>query len=186
MKKIISSLFLIFVLFSLSSCGVIERTGIANYDKNNSEFGISSNLLPADNYLQEFEYIEGDYQYIDKGLLKRETEIMYLVYQKDIYNVAKAFILDNSILSQTNNYSYNDYMFYENIGRKENINSNIINDEFPYRFNMIAFNDDKNTIVFMGLRISSENINETDEQLLTFEDMRAFLEEYFSFYDFDK
>ena len=77
-------------------------------------------------------------------------------------------------------------MFYENIGRKENINSNIINDEFPYRFNMIAFNDDKNTIVFMGLRISSENINETDEQLLTFEDMRAFLEEYFSFYDFDK
>ena len=186
MKKIISLLVLVLFLFCLASCNVVEYYGIENYSEYNSEYSLSRNLLPSSDYLQKFNYVAGDYEYIDTGLTKREHEIMYLVYEDNIYNNAKTFVFENMVLSKTNHFLYNQYEFYENIGRKEfHYDHEMINEEFPYRFNMIGFNDEKNTIIFMSLRISQDDISDKDKQILTFEDMNAFLKEYFSFYDFD-
>jgi len=186
MKKFIFYVVLMLSSLSLISCNtVIEYHGIEEYSVYNSEYSLSWKLLPSDNYLQEFEYNIGDYEYIDTGLTKREHEIMYLTYEEDIYNAAKVFIFENMVLSQTNHFLYNHYEFYENLGRKEYIAPDTINDQFPYMFNMIGINDEKNTITFMALRISPEDITDKDEQLLTFENMGNFLKEYFSFYNFD-
>ena len=48
---------------------------------------------------------------------------------------------------------------------------------------MIAYNDDKCELVFMGFYIGPE-FSEKDKELLAFSDIGAFLAEYFPFYDF--
>lgn len=174
------------ISLSLISCSMgIEFYGIEEYSVYNSEHGLSWKLLPSDDYLHKFEYTVGDYEYVDIGLTKREHEIMYLIYEENVYDNAKTFVFENMILSETNHFLYNQYEFYENIGRKEYYDPNMVNDKFPYKFNMIGINDEKNTIIFMAMRISPGDLTDKDEQLLTFEDMGAFLKEYFSFYDFD-
>ena len=186
MKKIISSFVLALFLFNLTSCcNIIEYYGIENYSEYNSEYSLSRNLLPSSDYLQKFNYIDGDYEYIDIGLTKREHEIMYLIYENNVYDDAKTFVFENLILSNNHRYSYNGYEFIENIGRKEYYDSSMTNEEFPYQFKMIGFNDEKNAIIFMAMRITPKDLTDKDKQLLTFEDMGAFLREYFSFYDFD-
>ena len=190
MKKAFVLLLLITVISCCISCGVYEKKGIDKYSKGNSSFSLSVELLPSDNFLTQFSYIDGNYYYIDKGgsfTYKDEQEIMYLVYEDDVYERAKEFTFQNIYFLENHKYSYNGYEFMVNMCRQmEGRDPNIVNSEFnPYWFNMIAFNDEKNTIVFLGFYMPKNLATPEIEQLLTFEDMGAFLKEYFSFYDFD-
>lgn len=189
MKQSLALLLLLVVIFCCFSCGVYEKTGIYNYDKGNSNFSLSTELLPSDDFLEKFSYVEGNYYYVDRGgysfTFKDEQEIMYFVYEEDVYESVKNFTLENVLLSKENRYSYNGYEFIENICRLEGRDPNIVNSQYPYSFNMIGFNDKKHVIVFMGFYMPKNLVTPEIEQLLTFEDMGAFLKEYFSFYDFD-
>lgn len=190
MRKLISLIvLLIIMLFTLLSCWKpFERKGIENYNKANSNSSLSLELLPSDDFLETFDYIDGDYYYICRETpisLGDEQEIMYLIYEGDTYKLAKEFALQSLLLSKDHRYSYNGYEFIENIGRLEGTDPNVTNSRNPYWFNMIAYNDEKNTIIFIGFNMPKVLATPEIEQLLTFEDMGAFLKEYFSFYDFD-
>ena len=191
MRKILSLVMLLFsILFTLISCTEpTEKRGISNYHIANSESSLSLRLLPSDDFLEKFDYVDGDYYYISRETiisLGDEQEIMYLVYEEDIYDDAKDFVFQRLLLSKEHRYSYNGYEFIENIGQLEGRDPNVVNDRFPYWFNMVAFNDEKQTIVFLGFNMPEKLLTAEIEQLLTFEDMGAFLKKYFSFYDFDK
>lgn len=191
MRKLLSLIILLNVtLFTLLSCDKpFERIGIENYHKANSNSSLSLELLPSDDFLEIFDYIDGDYYYICRETpisLGDEQEIMYLIYEEENYKLAKEYALQNLLLSKDNRYFYNGYEFIENTCRKrEGMNTDIVNDEYPNLFNMLAFNDEKNTMIFMGFNMPKKLVTPEIEQLLTFEDMDAFLREYFSFYNFD-
>lgn len=197
MKKIKILGFFILPLFLFSSCdsfklkGGVSLRGIEKYHPANSSLGISEHLLPSEDFIEKYSYIEGDYYYIDTGLFSghpQESELMYLHYEDKGYEEVKQFSLESYPLSSIHRYSYNDYEFFETLLLPKDydcLNSEGENKEFPYRFNMISYNDTKKTIVFIGFCIDTASINKEDKELLTFSDMGAFLKEYFSFYDFD-
>ena len=191
MKKIISVLLLSSILCLCISCGgPYTNRGIENFDPADSSVSLCTELLPSDDFLEVFTYIDGDYYYIDKSGfldLRDEQAIMYLIYEKEIYESAKEFTYQNLYFSKNSKYSYNGYEFMVNNWRKlEGRDPNLVNNDIdPYHFKMVAFNDKKNTIIFLGFYMPMDLVTEEIEQFLTFEDMGAFLKEYFSFYDFD-
>lgn len=166
-----------------TSCGKYELSGIEEFNANNSFYGVSARLLPDEKFLELFEYVDGDYHYSnDMGRRSQESELLYLIYDEKNYNLAKSYALECVECSTTNIFTFNGYTFFENVtGLTDNPNSPF---EFPYIFNLIGYNDDNRTLCFLGFSIF--NPTKKDEQLLTFEDMGAFLKEYFSFYDFEQ
>ena len=46
--------------FLAFACSSVKEQGISEYHKANSSTGITLFLLPDDNFLQEFSYVEGD------------------------------------------------------------------------------------------------------------------------------
>ena len=194
MKKLLSLMVLI-ILCCLISCDMgfssPNLRGIDKYNEANSSVSLCQELLPSDDYLELFDYIDGDYHYIDNSgygfSVRDEQVLMYLTYNEDVYKTAKEFTFQNIYFLENYKYSYNGYEFLVNICRKmEGRDSDIVKSEIdPYWFNMVAFNDEKNTIVFMGFYMPEELRTPEVKQLLTFEDMGAFLKEYFLFYDFD-
>ena len=195
MKKLLSLLVLIIILCCLISCNIEfssnKLSGIDSYNVANSSVSICYELLPSDDFLELFSYIDGDYYYVNNAVnffsTGDEQAIMYLIYEEDIYESAKEFTFQNMYFLENHKYSYNGDEFMVNVCRKmDGRDPNIVNGELdPYWFNMIAFNDEKNTIVFLGFYMPKNLATPEIEQLLTFEDMGAFLKEYFSFYDFD-
>lgn len=185
MKKIRVCFFVVLMLIITlihTSCYQYELSGIEKFNENNSSYGISGRMLPSNDFLTLFEYIDGDYRYInDMGKTAKESELLYLTYNKDDYELAKSYAFEHIKCSETNIFTYKEYVFAENITNlADNPESPF---EFPYIFNMIGYNDNSQTLIFVGFSIFDPT--EKDEQLLTFEDMGAFLKEYFSFYDFD-
>ena len=188
MKKILLTVIALFSFF-LTSCG-LELHGLKEYNPNNSSVSLSKKLLPNEQFVDLFEYENGDYFYFDSGLElfpehALERELLYLQYSEQAYINAKEYTINNIDISKKNHFSYNGYEFFENI-EYANYNEIVDNDGenkyFPQEFNMYAYNDEKRTLVFLGFYVYKPSTKDTE--LLKFDNIGDFLKEYFSFYNF--
>ena len=181
--------------FSFSGCMDVELHGIEKYGRSNSSMTLTQYLIPIlegedgeEAFLRDYQYIEGDYFYSDKGFLTKnamEKALMYLIYDSEMYGEAKNVALNSFPLSSINRYTYNGYSFIENLAY---YNSHIDEGEnlyFPKHFNMVAYNDEKNTIIFIGFIFGKESMDEDDNAALNPFNIELFLKTYFPYYDFD-
>ena len=187
MKKIVFVIIILLVTITLTSCFPYKIRGISEFNVGNSSVTICEKLLPNEGFSEKFNSFNKDYLYYYAGynfdLRMYESALMYFQYDKETYALAKNEMLNLCILSQETQFNYNEYNFYRNITDLNETYEKL--NGFPYEFNMIAYNDTLNTLVFMGFRISKHISNEKEEEIFEFNDFGLFLKEYFWFYDFN-
>jgi hypothetical protein len=179
--------------FPLASCtGELTVTGLENYPPPYDDYEINMCLIPQ-NMLNEYSYLEGDYFNYDYGIPALFSEpptnpnicILYLRYSEEVYPEAKEYMLNNTDYTKEVHYTYNGYEFYENMTMPKvvgNLDENGQN-EYKYRwFNMISYNDQNRTLVFLGFYRWKDYDLET---MVQEQGWGAVLKEYFSYYDFD-
>ena len=191
-KKTPALLIVILVLsLILSGCKYeVYIEGIENFSVNDSTVSTNSCILPSDDFIEKFDYTNGEYFYSDVNehwLLPAYSEqsIVILNYEKDVYEQAKEYCLDTMELSEKNQFDYNGYVFIENIGLAKAWDrlEDGLNTRYPNHFNMFAHNDDTNCLVFMGFYSSPDKKDGNIH--LAESDWGAFLETYFyQYYDF--
>ena len=180
----------------------LDWDGLETFSPQTCSVGYCYHLFPADernkqegeSFLNTFAYTEGNFAALTEELPLWEPtlcrEIAYLTYSPGVYEEAKQYALDNFVLSEENRFSYNGYVFIENITyastrhnaeveRLNYLDENGENKKFPQKFNMFAYNDEKKTLVFLGFYYSDEVAP------LTNENIGDFLKEYYYIYDFD-
>ena len=153
MKKLSLILVFIVTLSLLCSCalGIFDYSyyGIENFHPALSNVGVCRQLIP-ENFLESYEYEDGDFFYeCDKNFSSKmiDRALLYLIYNDTEYALAKECVLSQLSLRDTGEV-LNEYVFFENIRFTDEW---FIDHVYPYDYNMVAFNDNSNTIVFFGL-----------------------------------
>ena len=203
MLTVCISCLLILLTFSVSACATdLVRSGIEEYSFATSSDGLTSGLLPYveneenheqeyDGFLTKYKYIDGDYRYTYKDdapfYNTRETVLMWLRYESEVYEEAKAYMLETVPLSAKYRYEYNGYSF---IGNLSIVSDRILNQygdysDSPNPFLTVGYSDSKNILVFSGVSASFGTQAELLKEILDSSDWGAFLKEYYPFYDFD-
>ena len=175
------------LVFIFSSCNTsIYIEGIDNYSPANSSTGISKTLIPTQDFIKKFQYIDANYYYYDTGVWADsvvERELMYLEYNETEYQKAKEFTYSNVLVDKNVQFYGKGFDFFINLSEYDTSIENIESSyKFPYRFNMIAHNDEKKTLVFIGFNCDIEKDYEVYG--LTNGQFEVFLDRHFSFYEF--
>ena len=188
MKKTVCMVVCLAMMFCCGGClgeDIIVNQGFSNFSVNDSMFGVCGGTLRLGKIIEEtYEYIEGDYYWYFNGYFAPvmiDSAFMYFVFDDGVYEEAKQFVLEHSELSDRNQFTYNGYCFYE-----ETVDNEYW--EFPYSFFMVAFHEEKKIITFMGVYTFDGEANSRKDviQSLTNGDIKPFLKECFSCYDFSK
>ena len=189
MKKVLLLLLCACITISFCSCSdTVELHGLDEFSPANSSIDLCWRLLPSSSFVDDFDYLDGDYEYryyqkFGGDWYSKEHALMYLIYDESNYLLAKEYMLENIALSSINVFSYNGYQFYENLNsHKLGAYYYRENEDFPYWFNMIAYNDESHTLMFLGFRV--DNPKEADTEVLESGDMALILRTYFSCYNF--
>lgn len=167
MRKILILFVVIIIVLSSFACSPIKICGLNNFNINDSSTGLNLKLLPSDDFLFDYRYIEGDYCYFDEEdwIWGFEKTIIYLRYTQEEYIKAKKHCLSKFLLSDIHKYKYSGFEFYENT-----LN---FSGTYPNQFNMFGFNDETCTLIFLGYY----NGDPTDESVqLALTDFGTFLE----------
>ncbi len=182
MKKIMIILLVISISFSFASCSELKIQGLDSYSKELCSVGTTDYLFPDESFLAEFKYRDGNFHfYEDGGSFTLVTTIAYLTYSDTDYEQAKVYCQEKFVLSEEHVFTYNGYHFAENLCNSV-ANDNLY--EYPEQFNMFGYNDEKQTLIFIGYCNSYPN--DKNKQLAE-TDFGAFLELYFSqYYDFSE
>lgn len=179
-RKAVLALILI-VILSLTSCGSMQKQGLDKFSHNDSNMSLTLNLIP-ENFIDDFEYVNGDYYYDDHAPIPfykvTERVFLFLKYEESIYNEAKSYAMEKLSLSETATECYNEYIFFENYSEFQNLN------DYPYTFIRFAYNDTKHTLIFLAFDVSAELHDEVDQYS---NDWGAFLDRYYGeWYDFSQ
>ena len=176
MKKV----FLMIMLTALlCSCSYhYTDRGLENFSVNDSSVGLCRGLLP-DDFMDEFSYANGDYFYSanEESAISfcEEKVLIYLQYDNIVYQNAKKHAMDNLMLSESVAI-YNGYFFYNNDTPASLGNDHLDSKNYPYEFVRFAYNDNNNTLIFMGFSVTADLQSEVDEVA---DDWGAFLEKYY-------
>ena len=193
MKKFVCVFIIIVLIISVTACSlltkspVIEIDGITSYCPTDSENGITEYLFPSQKFLIEFDYKNAEYHYYDNLYLNEdllEKSFAVLTYETEVYTKAKAYCMDNMILSADNTKEYNGYIFQENM-MFQNAQESVIQEqdrEYPYFFIMFGYNDSLCSLVFLGFyckeaHYSSANFAQKDFGRF----LDVFYSDYYSF-----
>ena len=172
-------LYLVIALsLSLFGCHEFKREGLNHYldRQDDSQVELTSLFLYSPTFLQEYEYVNGDYHYYDTGDFGKndyEVAIIHLTYEPNVYEQAKQCIFENTeFVSEDPESSFNGYDFYR-------INIRL---DWENWFVMNVFNDELNTVLAIGFYTAYP----TPEYLnLVQNDWQGFLDTYFGeYYDF--
>lgn len=201
MKKII--IFVLGLVLVLSGCCyVTEKKSISEYKEKIAinGFGFSDieldkppYYLPSDTFLDDYEYLEGDYYFYEPSIFnefcteywKPNIVLLTLNYDKDVYLDAKDFTINNIPKYEDYFYTYNDYQFYVNKNFMDRY-VNISVPEMPNIFTMVCYNDEYNIICFLGF---ANTYPELDEKYLNNldENWESFIDQYYGeYYDFSE
>lgn len=190
-KSFLCMTIIIAMCLLLSACKYeVYIEGVENFSVSDSNISLNLCILPSDDFIDKFEYTKGEYYYNDVNehwlyVANCEQSIVILNYEEDIYEQAKTYCLENMVLSEINQFDYKGYTFTENIGLAEawgDIEDGL-NTKYPYRFNMFAYDDEQQCLVFMGFYSSPDRKDENVTLAET--DWEAFIDIYFSqYYDF--
>ena len=165
MKKITYVILLILFGLGLTSCYQdIEKNSLEDYISyiNENKCGFSSTsidhpdyFLPSISFFQDYKYEMGKYFWREDDPLRGmfstnvfpEISLLSLKYNEKIYYNAKDFMIEKIEPYNNKFYEYNNYMFYENSNQR---NLNGVRN-FPKTFTMACYNDEKFSIIFIGL-----------------------------------
>ena len=194
---------IIITLFILSSCCYeIEYKSIDEYKERvmTSGFGFydveidhPKYLLPSNNYLDEYSYLEGNYYFYENSpfcdfVMEKHKPNRYLIilkYSENIYYEAKQFVLENIPIYMEKKYSINNYQFYINKNFMDRFDKNDL-PQVPKWMTMVGYNDEKSIICFLGFnnsypKLEDKYLNEFDNN---FEDFIVqYYSEYYEFLD---
>lgn len=153
MKKLSLILVFILTLSLLCSCGLglldSSYYGIENFHPALSDVGVCRQLIPK-NFLDSYKYEYGDFFYecIDNfGPNMIDRTLLYLIYNDTEYALAKECVLSQLNLRDTGE-TLSEYVFFEHMRfTDERLSKHV----YPFYYNMVAFNDNSNTIVFFGM-----------------------------------
>lgn len=165
MKKIVSMILMCVFSLSIISCHHdSEKKSLDAYITHitKNQFGYSdveidhpNYFLPNNTFLEDYSYLEGDFYWREsdcfKGLVttdvRPEISFLWLKYTESNYYQAKECMLAEIEPHNQKFYAYGNYIFYEN--------SNFISlkngQNFPEHFTMACYNDERQTLIFMGL-----------------------------------
>ncbi len=191
MKKIKTGIVFLLISFLFSSCSqTICYDGFEIYrPEAHSEVELNVHLLPTNDFDSRFEYVDIDYHFrahykTPLSLIGTEKTIVIIEYEQSVYEKAKEFCLEEMKLSDSNIIEYNGYIFIENIklavaqDRYKNGSST-----YPEDFNMFAYNEELNVLVFMGYYNAKYSAKDAEYVSANWGE---FLEENFSdLYDFN-
>lgn len=167
MKRYLLILLVSSMVLMLCACGSFKVTGIENYRKETCSVGLTAHMFPSDDFLTKFEYESGDYGYCDSGDFAwgYVTTFCQLLYEDGIYTKAKEYCLSKFAVCVTHQYEYEGYLFYETISHEETDMNGTANSacRYPKQFNMFAYCDEKNTLIFLGYY--NGNPNDTEKEL---------------------
>lgn len=183
MKSIAIFVLIIAVMFCLTSCAPIEVEGLEEYSPALSSSGLTSYLFPSEDFLTQFAYVDGTFNYVD--MLKYDDECLekamaVLKYDEETYEQVKQYCLTSMDLSDSE-ITYGGYVFLENYQHAiayDNFDGEK-NNRFPYFFTMIGYNDSLKEMFFFGLECG-ENYHVAAQ--LIYSDCGAFLNEFYSEY----
>lgn len=179
------------IVASFSGCSPVNHDGLdyyaANY-KTMGDFELTLDLIYNDNlFLEEYDYISGDFHF-EKQFMVYEKVILYLEYDMNTYFAAKDAVLENTTLDESRSYVFSGYVFYENMalpithGHVENGHNTM-----PFKwFNLVGYNDENHTIIFLGAELSPENSNNPEKYEITNEEEMVdfIISEYSQWYSF--
>ena len=115
MKKLISMILIMAVVLSLASCSlffdmnVIYVHGLNEYIYDASWNGLTQNLFPSTDFIQKYNYVDGDYHYYDNCNTNEdflEKVLCVLEYEDNIYQKAKAFCVSEMDLNTESKIEY--------------------------------------------------------------------------------
>ena len=202
MKKMALILTILVVLSSLVACkkedittgiskteqksyaNIYKTDGIENFDKYDGPSEINVDILPSDDFIEKFEYVDAQYSFRECydgwwDFSADEKSIVVFKCDENNYIAAKEFCLKEMNLSETYTLNYNGYVFKENIATA--IRYDAYSDDgvhsFPQRFNMFAYNDELKTLVFFGCYFSEYS---NDDATLIISQWGEFLNTHFS------
>lgn len=192
MKKFIIFIIPIILTLHLVSCVyTINKKGLDNYHPALSTDGITSYLLPCDDFIQKYKYSDGDFEYQEKangGLdLTSEFAIAWFKYETDVYKQALNYSLTALDINNNNIKEYNGYAFIEYFepGRNTNENPDIGSwYRYPNKFFMIFYSEERSVVGFISYQ--AQNFKSKDEKEYSADkDFGAFLKKVYANYDWD-
>ena len=182
-KRTFCCLIILLLAFSLCSCDGTYVEGLENCNTMYEDFGLDK-LLHDRSFLDKYSYTDGNFYYYG-GFLATSRSLLYLKYNDETYLSAKEELVANSVCSDFS-FNYNGFIFKRSL---------FVEPDSPYKetvkfegldnfFHMIAFNDEKRTIVSIGYCTSDkEALHGRD--IKTDLDFAKFIETYYlEFYDF--
>lgn len=179
MKKSICLLMLLSMIIVFSSCsGRDRKEGLEEYSSHNSSFETSTYLFPCEDFIDRFEYIDGDYyyDYWSNGGYSRDKSFAYFVYTPEVYQEAMDFTLDHMSFLDENTYEFNGYTFVQQ-DVSEFVPSPRI---FPHWFWMMFYSEERGVIGFFGYYSAIHLI-----EIRPDEDFEGFIRYEFPEYDWD-
>ena len=169
MRKVPSVLMCVILLIQLSSCSdyiYYTKSGIENFNYNDSNAALTQSLMPQ-GFLELYDYVDGDYEYGELSTLwAREIAIVSVVYDADVYMQAKQYILEHMDVADESE-TYSGYTFTKSAAPNESIHI------------FVGYCDHARILVFLGTRMSGDY----DYQYQSFDE---YVSTYFSFFDFEK
>ena len=166
---------------------VVKVDGIDNYKSPEGYYELNAHILPIQDFITKFEYINADYHFREHYESKwdfcgYEKSIVIIEYDNITYEKAKEFCVENMSLSENYSLFLNDFVFLENL--ETAIAQEREESAFPRDFNMFVYNDSLKCLVFMGY-YNPDYTNE--DAMFIIKNWDKFLEIYFSdVYDFSK
>ena len=179
MKKTICILMLLSMIIVFSSCTDRDRIeGLENFSSYESSFETTKYLFPCEDFIDRFEYIDGDYyyDYWSNISYSRDKSFAYFVYTPEVYQEAMDFTLDHMSFLDENTYEFNGYTFVQRdvtelVARPRN---------FPEWFWMMFYSEERGVIGFFGYYSAIHLI-----EIRPDEDFEGFIRHEFPEYDWD-
>ena len=177
--KIFAVLFLAFLIICFICILNTEKSvsGIENFRPQYCPLGLTDNLFPDHDYPHRFPYIDADYHYYYRGLNHAyATAFSRFRYTPEQYARAKEYCLRQFSSTDEHRFRIGGYTFVEHICyRGKTAEGNWIPMcRYPEHFNMYAYHDSENVLLFLGFYNSDPGPGSVD--------FEAFYQEHFGKY----
>lgn len=168
------------IIFAIALCScssTIELDGLDNFSIYDCKVELTVYLLPSETFLSDYTYSQGDYYFYEYKM--HPKAFIYLQYDLEEYTQAKAYCFSRFALVEDNRHEFGGYCFIENNTYHDSKNES---SWYPKWFNMFGYNDETQTLFFLGYYNGS--ISDEDKALAT-TDFSGFLIKHFGeYYDF--
>ena len=189
MKKYRQILLMVLAAVLCGGCGLLSDgctiAGISNYSPALCSLGLTANLFPSEDFPTRFVYESASFDYVDTDSRTESPDwgivrtIAVLRYTPENYAQAKAFCMEQFVLSHEHQLAYGGFSFAENNTYATQHAS--VDWGLPKHFNLFGWRDESCELMFLGYYSYGEG---TAKDMLP-EDFDGFMDTVFGgYYDF--